>query len=277
MEGLMGPGSMLARPPISQFNVGAVALGYSGRLYLGVNLELPQSPLANSVHAEQFAIMHALLRGETGLHSIAVTAAPCGHCRQFLSELACAAQVRLIFVDHDGSRSPPGGYSLDDLLPHRFGPVDLLGTDFDSGEDAEPLLMEPRDNCLQLCTSSEAELSSHDATVREAAAAALSAANQSYAPYTKCPSGVAAITGDQVFSGPYVESAAFNPSLPPLQSCLVDAVSRGLASYEEITHVVLVETARGLVQQSPVIAAVVRAIAPQAQVLVLHAEPVDSM
>jgi cytidine deaminase len=31
--------------------------------------------------------------GETALHSLAISAAPCGHCRQFYSELACAVSV----------------------------------------------------------------------------------------------------------------------------------------------------------------------------------------
>lgn len=31
-----------------------------------------------------------ILHKETGLHSLAISAAPCGHCRQFYSELACA-------------------------------------------------------------------------------------------------------------------------------------------------------------------------------------------
>lgn len=31
-----------------------------------------------------------VLHGERELHSLAISAAPCGHCRQFYSELACA-------------------------------------------------------------------------------------------------------------------------------------------------------------------------------------------
>ena len=68
----------------------AVGLGESGRLYVGVNLEFARLPLNNSVHAEQFLVVNALHHGETGITKMAVSAAPCGHCRQFYSELCCA-------------------------------------------------------------------------------------------------------------------------------------------------------------------------------------------
>jgi cytidine deaminase len=42
------------------------------------------------VHGEQFLIANLLLHQERSLQSLAISAAPCGHCRQFYSELACA-------------------------------------------------------------------------------------------------------------------------------------------------------------------------------------------
>jgi hypothetical protein len=47
-------------------------------------------PLNQSVHAEQFLIANLISHGEQELIALAVTAAPCGHCRQFYSELHCA-------------------------------------------------------------------------------------------------------------------------------------------------------------------------------------------
>ena len=43
--------------------------------------------------AEQFLLANAVHHGERGLRRLAVSAAPCGHCRQFYSELACAVRV----------------------------------------------------------------------------------------------------------------------------------------------------------------------------------------
>ena len=72
-----------------------MALGASGRLFVGVNLEFPGLPLHHSVHAEQFLIANAGQAGEQALTRLAVSAVPCGHCRQFCSELACAVRVLL--------------------------------------------------------------------------------------------------------------------------------------------------------------------------------------
>lgn len=68
----------------------AIGLASSGCIYVGVNLEFPGMPLSQSVHAEQFLMANLLLHGEARLDTLAVSAAPCGHCRQFYSELACA-------------------------------------------------------------------------------------------------------------------------------------------------------------------------------------------
>jgi hypothetical protein len=49
------------------------------------------------VHAEQFLVANMMQHGEQRLETLAISAAPCGHCRQFFSELCCA--VRLTTVD----------------------------------------------------------------------------------------------------------------------------------------------------------------------------------
>ena len=61
----------LAIPPTSKFHVGAAALGASGAVYLGVNVELPGLPLNASIHAEQFAVVTAMRAGERALEAIA--------------------------------------------------------------------------------------------------------------------------------------------------------------------------------------------------------------
>ena len=45
------------------------------------------------IHGEQCLVANALLHGERGLRKLAVSAAPCGHCRQFYSELCCAVRA----------------------------------------------------------------------------------------------------------------------------------------------------------------------------------------
>ena len=58
---------------------------------------------------------------------------------------------------------------------------------------------------------------------------------QAYCPYSRCPAGVAVVAaGGEVHWGAYLESAAFNPSLGPLQSALTAAVRAGLPSYCQV-------------------------------------------
>jgi cytidine deaminase len=134
---LVKPTAAMARAPISKFHVGAVGLGSSGRIFRGVNLEFKGLPLNHSVHAEQFLVANAAQNGEKKLVFIAVSAAPCGHCRQFLQELRAAGDIRILVTDGKDPEPQPLSY----FLPHRFGPEDLLHKDF-------PLLLESRSNGL---------------------------------------------------------------------------------------------------------------------------------
>lgn len=71
----------------------------------------------------------------------------------------------------------------------------------------------------------------------DAVHACLQHAIHAYAPYTHSPSAVALVTPRGVFSGGYVESAAYNPSLPPLQAAVVEAVIGGVADMHEVRKV----------------------------------------
>lgn len=59
---------------------------------------------------------------------------------------------------------------------------------------------------------------------------------QSYSPYTHCPAGVALISKPgQVAAGCYLESAAHNPGVAPLQSAVVSGIIAGcLPSYDQV-------------------------------------------
>ena len=122
-----------------------------------------------------------------------------------------------------------GTYSLGQLLPMRFRPADLLP------DPAPPLLLQPQDNGIQLTPAARQLLQERtgDAAFVRAAAEALQEAVGSYSPYSRCPAGVAIVTADgDVYSGGYVESAAFNPSLPPLQTAIIDAVIGGQLGWD---------------------------------------------
>jgi cytidine deaminase len=225
----------LAQPTISGFDVGAVALGATtGNLYFGANMEFSGQALSFTTHAEQSAITNAWLNGEQGVVQLAVSAAPCGYCRQFLWELDTAAKLGVIL----GSDQIVG---LADLLPLPFGPNDLGVTS---------ALMSPANNGLTISPSPTDPL----------VIAALAAANASYAPYSKGYAGIAVETsGGATYVGRYAENAAFNPSMSPLESALT---MQGLCGDRDaIERAVLVEAA-SQADQSGASALVLNAVAP---------------
>lgn len=180
--------------PISNFHVGAIARGVSGNLYFGANMEFRGASMQQTVHAEQSAVTHAWMRGESRLTSITVNYTPCGHCRQFMNELNSGTELAI----HLPARAVA---SLGEYLPYSFGPRDL---------DIETLLMDPINHAYMI---------SEQDTL---AVQALDACNQSHAPYSQSHSGVALESrSGKIFTGRYAENAAFNPSLPPLQAALV--------------------------------------------------------
>jgi cytidine deaminase len=79
-----------AYAPYSGFNVGAVAVGPSGRRHRGVNVENASYPAG--MCAERGALAALVAAGERELHQVAVAAGdggdclPCGACLQALAE-----------------------------------------------------------------------------------------------------------------------------------------------------------------------------------------------
>ena len=114
-----------AHAPYSRFPVAAVARGASGAYYSGVNVENAAYP--QGWCAEASAVSAMVLAGETELEEIAVMATgdaictPCGGCRQKIREFA-SATTRVLCYGPEGLRAT---YTLDDLLPHSFGPDHL--------------------------------------------------------------------------------------------------------------------------------------------------------
>jgi cytidine deaminase len=208
---LLPQAAALARPPISNFKVGAIARGASGKLYFGTNVEFAGEALSFTVHAEQSAVVNAWMSGENGIDLVATSAAPCGYCRQFLNELATAGELTVIM--------PGEERRLAELLPSSFGPRDLGITGGLLQRDDHGLTIDEDD---------------------ELARAALAAANMSYAPYSKSYAGVALRTrSGEIVSGAYAENAAFNPSLSPLPAALSQLNLRG-GAWSDIAECVLV-------------------------------------
>ena len=231
--------------PISSFKVGAVVSAHPedikaySNLYLGANFEYENLSLNFSIHAEQSAVSNAWLNGENGIAAIATSAAPCGHCRQFLYETSGTNQLPVIMPANATAIDTGSGTNTDkcseqinsvdiqSLLPSAFGPKQL---------DCDLLLMEDASNNDSF---NLIELSSDQLVLK-----AFEQAKLSYAPYTKNYAGcVIEMTDGNVFVGRNAENAAHNPSLSAFSSA-VSQVALSLNEIEfseKIKRVVLVE------------------------------------
>ncbi|CAI9782673.1 unnamed protein product [Fraxinus pennsylvanica] len=291
----------LARPPISNFHVGAVGLGSDGRVFIGVNLEFPGLPLHHSVHAEQFLLTNLALHGCPQLLSFAVSDAPCGHCRQFLQELRNSSSLGILVTSHvQGNLDKSLSFKpLSEILTNPFGPHDLLSEEI-------PLLLEPHNNGLSLlpkkalyvegnstnlcngncelsaCNENSVKLSSGNREKNEKdeillRKAALEAANNSHAPYSGCPSGVALMDSEgKVYRGSYLESAAYNPSLGPIQAALVAFLAGGGVGYKGIVAAVLVEKEEAKVKQEDTARLILKAVSPRCEFTVFYCRSAES-
>jgi cytidine deaminase len=120
-----------AYTPYSGFAVGAALLCRDGSIFTGCNIE--NAAFSPTVCAERVALFTAVSSGQREFSAIAVAGAPkektpdeacapCGVCRQVLSEF-CGDDGFAVILGH----SPESfrAYSLDELLPLAFSKKSL--------------------------------------------------------------------------------------------------------------------------------------------------------
>mgnify|MGYP003295653238 FL=1 len=113
--------------PYSHYSVGAALLTKNGKIYQGCNIE--NASFTPTICAERTAFFKAIFDGVREFAAIAIIgsgdspAFPCGVCRQVMSEF-CDGEFVLIVANRDGSEVVVE--TLDQMMPHRFGPKDLL-------------------------------------------------------------------------------------------------------------------------------------------------------
>jgi cytidine deaminase len=203
-DALLPLATTFSKAPISGFHVGAVAIGQSGKVYLGTNLEFQGVPLNASLHAEQSAIVNAWMHGEKALRALHISETPCGHCRQFLRELS---EIETLEIRIKGQLT-----SLSQLLPYAFGEVKETGQGLlDSSPYSLVTAKVEKDPLMQ---------------------PAIDAAQLSYTPYSNAPEGcVIECLDGNIFTGRSAESSAFNPSI---SAHLVALNQRNLSSSRDV-------------------------------------------
>lgn len=110
--------------PYSYFHVGAALETDTGEFFTGANIENASYGVTRC--AEQVAIVKMAYEGARKIRFLAVTGDaeytyPCGACRQMLREFADEDTVIVIANDACDFRL----HTLEEILPHSFGPEDL--------------------------------------------------------------------------------------------------------------------------------------------------------
>jgi cytidine deaminase len=113
-----------AYAPYSGFTVGAALRTSSGLVITGGNVENASYGL--TICAERAAIFRAIADGHLEFDAVAIagpspTVSPCGACRQVLAEFLGPGGVAVFPVE-----GKLVALELGDLLPHAFGPGDIL-------------------------------------------------------------------------------------------------------------------------------------------------------
>ena len=114
-----------AYAPYSNFMVGAALRAEDGRVFTGCNVE--NAAFGSTICAERTALLKAVSEGRrTGWMTLAIAGRgsdfcwPCGACRQMLYEFAPG--LRVLAARGDGAFETA---TLDQLMPHGFGPLSL--------------------------------------------------------------------------------------------------------------------------------------------------------
>ncbi len=116
--------------PYSHYKVGAALLSQSGTIYTGCNIE--NAAYGPSNCAERTAFFKAVSEGVHDFTAICIVggadgivqdyAPPCGVCRQVMAEFCDPSTFQIILAT---DRDHYDVYTLQDLLPHSFGPHNL--------------------------------------------------------------------------------------------------------------------------------------------------------
>jgi cytidine deaminase len=132
--------SARAYAPYSGFGVGAAVLLADGRVITGCNFENASYGMTLCAETVALAAVNSA-GGFDQVRAIAITGGvikdgtitgqdrvhPCGRCRQIIHEAAQASDHDILVYCSAAEGEDVGTYPISTLLPHAFGPKDVLG------------------------------------------------------------------------------------------------------------------------------------------------------
>lgn len=208
----------LAETPVSGFHVGAAAKDDQGHVYLGFNVEFPGTNLSETIHAEHSCVATTRSfspQNMPKLVALAVTAKPCGHCRQMLIERF--PDITVIMNPLQGAKSddPQILRLREDLIPN---PVMF------------ELFENPRAESLSQGKAAISDVETTSPISPEIIAQALEAMDTADGSFSGFPCAVLFLSGDGVVmaSGACMESIAFNPTQSAFQTAYMALAASAL-------------------------------------------------
>lgn len=246
----LGAARSIARPPISNFHVGAIGLeAETGNLVLGGNVEFPGTHLGYTLHGETFVFTRSFNRG-TSIKRIALGEAhPCAHCRQYLSEFALGPALELI-----------------DPIGHRLTLEELYPWPFDSRYLGHQGVLPGSINYSNLAPV-------EDVVPSPIMDALLAKGRRAHAPYSRSPGAVVLEMADgNLITGASIENVAFNPTMGPMQAAVVDLIAHGYR-FGDILRATLGTVIKGAVDYSWNTRELLGAIAPDAALDIIDWRP----
>lgn len=127
-----------AYTPYSAYQVGAAVHTTTGDVFPGTAVE--NASYGMTVCAEVSAITAAVSAGHRDISTIAIVGGfpdstentyptPCGRCRQVIQEMDTISDAEITVICSNLSMNDIALFSIDELLPHSFGPSDLDSDD----------------------------------------------------------------------------------------------------------------------------------------------------
>ena len=211
---------------VSNYPVGACVLSSEGRVYIGANFEF-NGMLIPTVHGEQCAVHNALVNRISQneyIRKLAVNAAPCGSCRQYLVEIGNPSDLQVIFCSNDNNFS---SQPLDKMIIENFGPINLgvkesifnhTLLEIPIASNSNPYSFTKYNSGGGQWRKTKASGPKASGPEAEHVKVALDMWKKSYAPYTNVNIGIALKFKDgSIVGGATLENAAYNPSVSAIR------------------------------------------------------------